>query len=254
MSDAVAGAGSAAAIELARDGFVGPFPLGTPAQMSVVALQLAKSVLARPGPFADDPFLDRHLDSPLVAHLATHPAILAQVEPLLGPDLVVWRSIFFAKGPASSEVPWHQDGHFWDLDPPIALTAWLAIDRAHGSDHCMEVVPGSHRTALPHIPSAPGSQFPETTAPGSFDPSGAIELPVDAGMFVLFDQRLVHRSKGGGSARRLALSVRIAPTNVRIAPHLLPPDGRVLPVGWRSHAATPLEAILSATSTPRPSS
>jgi ectoine hydroxylase-related dioxygenase (phytanoyl-CoA dioxygenase family) len=222
--------------------------------MSVVALQLFKSVFARPGPFADDPFLDRHLDSPLVAHLATHPAILAQVEPLLGADLMVWRSIFFSKGPTSMEVPWHQDSHFWDLDPPITLTAWLAIDRAHGTDHCMEVVPGSHRTALPHVPSAPGSQFQETTAPGSFDLSRAVELPVDAGMFVLFDQRLVHRSRGGGQARRLALSVRIAPSHVRIARHLLPPGGRVLPVGWRSLAETPLEATRSAVSDPSLSS
>ncbi len=250
MSDAAAGTGSAASA-LARDGFAGPFPLGTPAQMSVVALQLFKSVFTRPGPFADDPFLDRHLDSPLVAHLATHPAILARVEPLLGGDLVAWRSIFFAKGPTSREVPWHQDGHFWNLDPPITLTAWLAIDRAHGADHCMEVVPGSHRTALPHVPSAPGSQFPESTAPGSFDLSRAIELPVDAGMFVLFDQRLVHRSKGGGQARRLALSVRIAPAHVRIPPHLLPPGGRVLPFGWRSLAESPLEASRSASSDPR---
>ena len=251
MTDGPA-AGVSARLE--QEGFAGPFALGTSAQMSLVALQLFKSVVARPGPFADDPFLDRHLDSPLVAHLATHPAILAQIEPVLGADLVVWRSIFFAKGPASLEVPWHQDGHFWDLDPPFTLTAWLAIDRAHGTDHCMEVVPGSHRTPLPHVPSGPGSQFPETTAPGSFDLSRVIELPVDAGMFVLFDQRLVHRSKGGGEARRPALSVKSSPSHVRIAPHLLPPGGHVLPFRWRSLAETPLQAIRSATSGPRLSS
>ena len=123
-----------ASVPLERDGFAGPFPLGTPAQMGLVVLQLFKSVFNRPGPFADDVFLDRHLDSPLVAHLCTHPAILAQVEPLLGADLVVWRSIFFSKGPTSMEVSWHQDSHFWKLDPPVTLTAWLAIDRAHSAD------------------------------------------------------------------------------------------------------------------------
>jgi ectoine hydroxylase-related dioxygenase (phytanoyl-CoA dioxygenase family) len=231
------------ATRLGTDGFAGPFPLGTTAEMGLVTLQLFKSVFNKPGPFADDVFLDRHLDSPLVAHLATHPAILARVQPLLGPDLVIWRSIFFSKGPASMEVPWHQDGHFWKLDPPVTLTAWLAIDRAHGADQCMEVVPGSHRSALPHIPSGPGSQFPETTDPAAFDAAGAVELPVDAGMFVVFDRRLVHRSRGGGQSRRLALSVRIAPAHVRIDPGLLPPGGQVLPAGWRSLADQPGAAI-----------
>ena len=235
---------------LATDGFAGPFPLGSAAEMGLVGLQLVKSVFPRPGPFAEDAYCDRHLDSPLVAHLATHPMILARVRPLLGSDLVVWRSIFFSKGPGSKEVPWHQDGHYWDLDPPLTLTAWLAIDRAHHDDHCLEFIPGSHLDALPHV-AVQGAQFPETTDPVSFDVSRAIELPVDAGHFVLFDQRVVHRSKGGGETRRLALSVRIAPAHVRIDPALLPPGGLVLPAGWRSAADSPAAAIRPATTGPR---
>jgi hypothetical protein len=242
MSDA-----GAVADRLATDGFAGPFPLGSPAEMGLVALQLVKSVFARPGPFADDVFLDRHLDSPLVAHLATHPAILARVRPLLGSDLCVWRSIFFSKGPASKEVPWHQDGHYWNLDPPMTLTAWLAIDRAHHADHCLEFIPGSHLHALPHVPAGPGAQFPETTDPGSFDSSRAIDFPIDAGTFVLFDQRVVHRSRAGGESRRLALSVRLAPASVRIDPALLPPGGLILPADWRSIGDTPATAIRAAT-------
>jgi ectoine hydroxylase-related dioxygenase (phytanoyl-CoA dioxygenase family) len=239
---ASASATGAVSTSLANDGFAGPFHLGSAAQMALVALQLFKSVFARPGPMGDDPFVDRHLDSPLVAHLCTHPAIIAHVEPVLGADLVVWRSIFFAKGPNSMEVPWHQDGHFWDLDPPVTLTAWLAIDRAHSADQCLEVIPGSHKQALPHVPSSPGSQFPQMADPRAFDITRAIELPMDAGMFVLFDQRLVHHSRAGGQGRRLALSVRIAPAYVKIPPSLLPAGDRVLPTGWRSIAETPADA------------
>lgn len=212
-------------------GFAGPFTLGTPAHMSWVAAHLVHTVFAKPGPLGGDPYVDRHLDSPLVAQLCSHPDIVARVVPLLGSDLVVWRSIFFSKGPDSKPVPWHQDGHFWALDPPVTITAWLAIDRAHREDHCLEVIPGSHKSGLPHVPAPAGSQFPHTVAPGALDASHAIELPVDAGQFVLFDQWIAHRSRGGGSTRRLALSVRIAPSNVRIDPALLPPGGRVLPIG-----------------------
>jgi ectoine hydroxylase-related dioxygenase (phytanoyl-CoA dioxygenase family) len=235
---------------LATDGFAGPFYLGSAAEMGLVGLQLVKSVFSRPGPFADDVFMDRHLDSPLVAHLATHPAVLARVQPLLGDNPIVWRSIFFSKGPASKEVPWHQDGHYWNLDPPVTLTAWLAIDRAHHDDHCLEFIPGSHLSGLPHIPSSQGAQFPETTDPQSFDTSRAVEFPVDAGHFVLFDQRVVHRSRSGGETRRLALSVRIAPAHVRIDPRLLPTDGLVLPMGWRSVADAPAAAIRAAVTGP----
>ena len=108
--------------------------------------------------------------------------------------------------------------------------SWLAIDRAQSEDHCMEVIPGSHKTALPHVPSAPGSQFPQTAEVGESDMSRAIELPVDAGTFVLFDQPLAHRLRPGGQNRRLALSVRIAPRFVKIDPSLMPDDGRVLPM------------------------
>jgi ectoine hydroxylase-related dioxygenase (phytanoyl-CoA dioxygenase family) len=198
--------------------------------MSFVALHLIRSVFSTPGPLGGDPLLDRHLDSALVAQLCTHPAIVAQVEPLLGNDLIVWRSLFFSKGPNSKEIPWHQDGHYWKLDPPITLTAWLAIDRAHSADCCLEVIPGSHRTFLPHVRAPEDAQFPEMTDPAAIDLSQAIELPMDAGTFVLFDQRIAHRSRAGGEGRRLALSVRIAPSTVKIDPALLPPGGRVLPI------------------------
>ena len=42
------------------------------------------------------------------------------------------------KGTNGVELPWHQDVHFWKLQPPITVTAWLAIDRAHGRDHRLQ--------------------------------------------------------------------------------------------------------------------
>ena len=213
-----------------EDGFCGPFVLGSPAQMSWATLHLFRSVFSTPGPLPEDAFVDRHLDSPVVAQLCTHPAILAQIAPLLGSDLVVWRSLFFSKGPNGVEIPWHQDAYFWKLEPPITVTAWLAIDRAHSRDHCLEVIPGSHRTVLPHLAAPPGCQFPQTTDPQSFDASRAVELEMEPGTFILFDHRLIHRSRAGGEGRRLALSARIAPSFVKIDPSLLPPSGRVLPI------------------------
>lgn len=221
------------------DGFAGPFGLGSPGQMSFVGLSLTRSVFCTPGPAPDDPYVNRHLDSPMVAQLCTHPAIRAQAEALLGPDLVVWRSLFFVKGPHGKDVMWHQDGHFWNLEPPVTITAWLAIERSHSADHCLEVIPGSHKSLLKHVAAPPGSQFPEAAEPDQEAVAKAIELPVDAGDFVLFDQNLVHRSRPGGTRRRLALSIRIAPRTVKIDPRLLPAGARVLPLLADAREAPP---------------
>lgn len=224
----VAAAANPIADQFAKDGYVGPFTLGSIGQMRLVAHALSQTVFNRNGPMADDPFINRHLDSPVVEQLCTHPAIFSKIEQLLGHDLVVWRSLFFSKGPGSKDIAWHQDGFFWKLDPSVTITAWLAIDRAHISDHCMQVIPGSHTMALPHTDSGQESQFSKSAEIGQAALAQAIDLPVEAGMFILFDQRLLHRSRLGGTSRRLALSIRIAPANVRIDPALLPASGRVL--------------------------
>ena len=219
------------------NGYAGPFGLGSPGQMAFVGRQLTTTVFNRAGPNPDDPFVNRHLDSPLVAQLCTHPAIIAAVEPLLGPDLVVWRSLFFSKAPGSRDVLWHQDSHYWQIEPPITVTAWLAIDRAQLADHCLEIIPGSHKAALTHYPAPPQAQFPEAAHVAAADLARALHLPVDSGSFVLFDRSLVHRSGTAGPSRRLALSIRIAPAHVKIDPALLPPDGRVLPLRARADRA-----------------
>ncbi len=224
----MAAAANPIADQFAKDGYVGPFTLGSIGQMRFVAHALSQTVFNRNGPMPGDPFVNRHLDSPVVEQLCTHPAIFNKIGQLLGHDLVVWRSLFFSKGPGSKDIAWHQDGYFWKLDPPVTITAWLAIDRAHVSDHCMQIVPGSHTMSLPHADSEPASQFPKSAEIGQAVLADAIDLPVEAGMFVLFDQRLLHRSKPGGTSRRLALSIRIAPASVRIDPALLPASGRVL--------------------------
>ena len=212
-----------------NDRFAGPFPLGTAGQMSFVGLSLSRAAFTRPGPTTNDPYVNRHLDSPMVAQLRTHLAVGARVEPLLGPDRVVWRSLFFSKDPNSKDVMWHQDGHFWNIDPPLTITAWLAIESSCG-DNCIELIPGSHKTVFRHVSAPAGSQFPEVAEPDARSVAQAMELPVDAGSFILFDRNLVHRSRPGGTHRRLALSIRIAPRSVKIDPHLLPADGRVLPL------------------------
>ena len=81
--------------------------------------------------------------------LCADPAITDRVVSLLGPDIVLWSSNFWTKQPGGKEVPWHQDINYWPLDPPLNVTAWLAIDEATVENSCVRIIPGSHKKMLP---------------------------------------------------------------------------------------------------------
>ena len=97
-----------------------------------------------------DPHLHNHILQvhtvlPWAYALATRPALLDRVESVLGADLLLWKSKCFVKFPGSTTVPWHQDLPHWDLQPPVSLTAWIALTASHVGIGCVRVVPESHR-------------------------------------------------------------------------------------------------------------
>ncbi len=61
--------------------------------------------------------------------VARRPEILDMVEQILGKDIALWNSSFFAK-PArvGTKTPWHQDGEYWPIRPLATCTVWIAID------------------------------------------------------------------------------------------------------------------------------
>src|SRR5262245_13610942 len=90
--------------------------------------------------------LDRHFDEEFIWELATHPQILDAIESLIGPDILLLATHFFCKyGPEDRFVAWHQDATYWGLEPPLALTAWYAIDDSDTGNGCMRIIPGTHR-------------------------------------------------------------------------------------------------------------
>src|SRR6267142_6709789 len=84
--------------------------------------------------------------------LTRHPAILAAVEDLIGPNILVFTSTWFIKEPESAAIAaWHQDATYFGLRPHLHVTAWVALTDATAESGCMEFLPGSHeRGQLPH--------------------------------------------------------------------------------------------------------
>ena len=99
---------------------------------------------------------DRHFESPRLWNYMKYPAITERCAQMLGPDLLVWRSQYFYKGPKSPAIQWHQASTFMVEDyqdpgifPPdrseiFQLTVWVAIDDATPERGCLRFARGAH--------------------------------------------------------------------------------------------------------------
>jgi ectoine hydroxylase-related dioxygenase (phytanoyl-CoA dioxygenase family) len=115
-------------------------------------------------------------------------------------------------------VPWHQDGHYWPIQPLATCTVWVAIDDSTTENGCMRVIPGSHRRGLlPHA-KAPRERvvLDLETDPTAFDASTARDVVLEAGQMSMHDVYLIHGSRPNTSPRRRAgVAVRFMPATSR---------------------------------------
>lgn len=197
-----------------REGFLGPYMLCTPREMDDLRAQLEQRGITDESYRAHQ---SRHLDQRLVYDLCVHPAVIERIACLIGPDLTLWRSNFFNKEPGDKEIPWHQDINYWPIEPALNISAWLAIDAVTAENSCVQVIPGSHRTMVPHIPATKDQKFKEQADPAYIDTSKAVNMELKPGEFFLFTERLLHHSEPNRSnKRRLGLSVRVTMPFVKV--------------------------------------
>lgn len=126
--------------------------------------------------------------------------LLDAVELILGCDLLLLRDQAFYK-PArfGSEVYMHQDNRYWHLEPPLAVTVWIALDDATEESGCLYFLPGSHRRGrIEHTRAAEGrSILLEAVA----DKADGIPIEVPAGYATMHDCQVLHWSGSNHSAR-----------------------------------------------------
>ncbi|MBV7328749.1 phytanoyl-CoA dioxygenase family protein [Chloroflexi bacterium TSY] len=193
-----------------ENGYLGPFVLCSPDEMSPIRDRIVDEVLPTIGRGGNN-VQSRHLDSRLVYDLCAHPAVVERMASILGPDLILWRSNFFIKPPAGGrEIPWHQDANYWPIEPPVNITAWIAIDHVSVENSCMQFIPSSHKQVVPHIKAGPEMEFQEMADPAFIDTSQGVNIELEAGEFILFNERLVHHSDPNRSdKRRIGLAARV---------------------------------------------
>ena len=197
-------------------GYLGPYSLCSADEMMQTAKQI-ESVLNTDPPDHKNRVHNRHLDNQLIHQVSTDPQIVKRMACLYGDDLLLWRTNFFVKESGAKEIPWHQDFNYWPLEPPIIVSAWIAIDQSTVENGCLKIIPGSHRRVIPHLESKPNVQFTRMGDPDYIDLNNIVTLEMEPGEFILFNERTLHQSDPNHSSmRRIGLAVRVVIPIVKV--------------------------------------
>jgi non-haem Fe2+, alpha-ketoglutarate-dependent halogenase len=152
--------------------------------------------------------------------LVHHPRVLDAVEDLIGPNILVYHTTMWTKEARTPAfVHWHQDGAYFFLDPPLHVTAWVALSDCPPEAGCVRVLPGSHLLGELAHQDDPGPYNMIKRGQGILDrfkPDDGVLMPLRAGEISLHHTRLVH-SSGPNNApyRRMGLGISYIPTSVR---------------------------------------
>jgi len=177
----------------------------------------------------------RHFDEEFIWRLASDSRILDAMEAVMGRDILLLSTHFFCKYPdpkGETFVAWHQDITYWGLEPPIANTAWLAIDDSDIENGCMKVIPGTHRTGIaPHGKSESAGNLlsiNQEIPDEHVDSSQAVNLELKAGQISIHGGQVFHASQPNTSnRRRCGMVIRFIPPEVRQA------EANSLGAAWR---------------------
>src|SRR5215467_13391433 len=159
-----------------------------------------------------------HLLFTWVDEIVHHPAILDAVEDLIGPNIRLFHlSVWPKDAHDPAFVSWHQDATYFGLEPPLHVTAWVALTDASVATGCMEVIPGSHKGGQLHhheTPSLHNLLSRGQTLSHPLDRSRTVFMPVRAGQFSLHHTHLVHSSGPNRTdGRRIGLGISYIPTH-----------------------------------------
>lgn len=152
--------------------------------------------------------------------IISDPALVDIAQNFLGENIAHFYSRYFAKHPHSGrEVPWHQDGAYYTLDPVRLCTLWVSLTHSTPQNGGLRVLPGSHKLHLRDIRPTDdeSSILKRLMDKDSIDFSGAVDLVTEPGDVVLIHPHLLHSSSVNISDEwRIGLAVRYIPTSVRI--------------------------------------
>jgi chlorinating enzyme len=183
-----------------QNGFVGPFD-----GLSLPEVQRYKSEIKQElvGTKDRSRYSNRHLDWPVVERLCLIPAVVKHLQQLMGPNLILWRTEFFAQSCQAAGLPWHCDEYRKLISDPMAhLSVHLAITEAT-EDSCVILLPGSHKLHSSQLIEYGFHAFENSTqnilgVPHYFRQMDSIIKPVKMllkpGQYFIFHPSILHAS------------------------------------------------------------
>lgn len=164
-----------------------------------------------------------HLLLPWMYELVTHPKILNVVKSIFGPDILCWSTDLFPKNPGTGKsCAWHQDSTYIGMNPPDALTVWVALTDSNEENGCVKYESGSHKKAqLPHTQTFKedsmllyGQEIPVENV----DENKAVSAILRPGQASIHHVMTVHCSgPNNSSSRRIGIAVRYCGSYVKQA-------------------------------------
>lgn len=152
---------------------------------------------------------------PVFERILHHDHVLRMASALMDSESVVLYhdQALFKPALHGDVVPWHQDNGYWRLDPPEAISLWIALDDVDQENGCMWVVPGSHRAGEVGHQRA-GAYVAQLKADA--DEALAVPVPLPAGHGMFHHCRTLHMTRPNHSPRQRRAWVM----------HLMPPGTR----------------------------
>lgn len=209
-----------------RDGFISPISVLSKEEAGDFRRQLESVETRQGGALFPEQRSKSYLLFKWLNDLVQDPRILDPISQLIGPDILLWNTLFWIKEAGSkSFVSWHQDTKYWGLSSDQVVTAWIALSDAGIEEGCMRVMPGTHRgETLLHEDRYHNDNMLTRGQEISLEDreTEAVYMPLKVGEMSIHNYRLAHASGPNTAAdRRIGISM-----------HFMPPDTRQIVGNW----------------------
>ena len=148
---------------------------------------------------------DLHRYDPFFSDLLFKSKFEEIAEALLG-DKAIGKTVeYFNKPPRIGKpTPVHQDGYYFMLQPPEAITMWLALEDVDEENGCVRYVKGSHLKPMrPHGRTKTAGFSQGIVDYGNAeDVANEIPVPAKSGDLLIHHAMTIHRADGNRSTTR----------------------------------------------------
>ncbi len=179
-------------------GFVAPIDVMSAEEAGELRRLLEEAEAAYPEHLHAEHRNNIHLVLPFIGELSRDPRIVDYVESLVGPDIMLWSTVLFAKAPHSgSFVSWHQDATYMAVGPHNDVTAWLALSPSTLESGCVSMIPGTHKSGkVEHVDTfGEDNILTRGQEVQGVDPDTAVHIELQPGQMSLHHPWVVHGSQ-----------------------------------------------------------